>query len=48
MEHKRRSCIGMSEHPHTTDYLSSATSMLAEAETQPNFAKALVHQLASA
>ena len=48
MERKRRSCVGMSEHPQTAEYLSSAARLLADAETQPNFAKSFVDRLASA
>jgi hypothetical protein len=48
MERKRRSCVGMSEHPQTAEYLSSAARLLADAETQANFAKSFVDRLASA
>lgn len=45
MERKRRSCVAMSEHPRTSDYLDSAEKLLANAEAQPDFARALVERL---
>lgn len=45
MERKRRSCIGMSEHPRTAEYLDRVKELLANAEAQPNFAQALVERL---
>ncbi len=47
MERKRRSCIGMSEHPRTAECLSAAAELLDDAERQRHFANALVETLAA-
>jgi 2-methylcitrate dehydratase PrpD len=46
VERKRRSCIGMSEHPRTSEFLSAAAKLLDRAEEQHDFAGAVVETLA--
>jgi 2-methylcitrate dehydratase PrpD len=45
-ERKRRSCMGMSEHPRASELLASAARLLDQAEDERNFAKAVVRILA--
>ena len=45
MERKRRSCIAMSEHESTSEYLSSAADLLSNAEAEPDFVKTIVERL---
>jgi 2-methylcitrate dehydratase PrpD len=48
MERKRRSCVGVSEHPRTSEFLSAAARLLDAAEEQRDFANAVVQTLAPA
>jgi 2-methylcitrate dehydratase PrpD len=46
MERKRRSCLGMSEHPRVAELLAGVTEVLAKAEATPDFAHAVIRCLA--
>jgi 2-methylcitrate dehydratase PrpD len=45
IERKRLSCVGMSEHPRTSEYLQGAKELLVDAEAEADFAKAMVERL---
>lgn len=45
IERKRRSCIAMSEHKRTSEYLFGAAELLSKAEAEPDFVNAIVKRL---